>query len=459
MVQGQEKASQRKLLSSTPEIGSDCNAGSVPNASSGEAVASAVQSSTGLWISTAGLLFLPVLFGMNMVSPVALVRQRTVYVSSGFSSEVKAPGISPEDPAWTYFISALFFGAFSFSAFLFVAGMLRKSPYRFFKQIFALAAFSSLAGNLIIPHMTSPFILVAARFLIGLGSGVTCGLGVMYYMSAHTQNTGKKLSIVQSLLISVGVMLGGRIIDMLRSASKMRIYDATAALSIVPLVVSLVWTENTKEERAEAEANAEAEDRGIWIKVLICLIVHVLQQTTGINPILSEQDLVFSKAEGGASMDTAKVFFDFAGIVGAGLSVMFMSALPEHYHWVVLLSGLGSAASFVPLLFSWDVLKWWGAGFYFMFFSLGLAGLPWILPPLVLRGESCISLAAGLGAMCNWLVSCILLSQYRQLYNVLRSQVFIVFLISSMLVGISGFYFLRSARTAKALQPPRNAFV
>ncbi|KAI5186038.1 hypothetical protein NEHOM01_1241 [Nematocida homosporus] len=411
-------------------------------------------SATKRWASTSGLLALPMLFGMNLTNT-SEVGVRKILSNSGVLVE-----LSKLD-RWVYVTSAMFIGAFIFSMGLFIAGLYKKSAHSRFKELFVICAGLFALSGLVLPHSDNIAVLTLTRFLVGVASGIACGLCMVYYMAVHPENVGKKVCTAHGLLICVGVMLQGRLVDIVPSDYSYLIFYLTTLLSTISLVLSLLFVKNIKEKKSSIEVvlisdgssyeSQRRTDRMSLFLIGSCLVMHVLQQLTGINPVLvNAKKLVFNSTDL-VAMRPAKTFFDLAGLLGAVAGVGLMMVCPSKFTWIILVSSVATGLSYVPFFMDgFEVGRWWGAGLYYFFFSIMLAGLPWMLPSLVLTDKKNVSLAAGLGSLCNWLISFGLIMGGDLIINNLGSEImFAIFMVCSFMQGLFGWWLLRYIQTNK----------
>ncbi|KAI5145876.1 hypothetical protein NEPAR04_2527 [Nematocida parisii] len=403
-----------------------------------------------------GPAILPFLFGMCLTSLNTLCNIRVpINIYSGADQlhdgiQISAnaiEGVRLEDSKyWTLVPPALFAGAFTLSAAIFIAGMYKKTPHPYFKTLFTTAAAFICTGNILFIFTRNNLLLSVYMYFIGIGTGIACALGPVYYTDLLGPVTGSKVASLQGLFINLGVLLEGTLSGHFKEP--IYIFWVIAAISFISFIINIIFTKSSNSESnsraVEAAGYTNIKTRKYNPKMLIvsCLIMQAVQQMTGINPILSSRNMFFTETN-----TVSEYFFNTAGVIGTALSslVMFFAA---GFKEAVFLSGIACALSLGILAFS---KVSWSAGVYFLFFSLGLANLPWILPGMLLQEESDITMAAGLGSLANSAVSCIALVIYTRAQssynesNLSVNWIFLIFSAFSLIEGIFGYFLVRAS--------------
>ncbi|KAI5190858.1 hypothetical protein NEMIN01_1260 [Nematocida minor] len=421
-----------------------------------------------------GPIILPILFGMCLTS-LNVLGNRAV-TSQGNSTEsidelVSAP--FSKQSGWEFLSISMFIGTFTFSLALFIMGLLKKTPYAHFKSLFTSSAFLIAATNLICAYSSAFSVLFAARFCMGVGTGIACALGPVYYIKLLGPKAGSVVATLQGLFINLGILIEGRISHQLsgqddKTASY--IFSIIAVMSFVSLVFNIVFTKNLHDTnqskfedveiiravRSGVPSKKKVLDKSPVLMIAACIIMQVVQQMTGINPILSIQSVVFNPALDNTA--TAKGFFDSAGFIGMFISIGILMVKNDCLSWMALLTGVGACVSLVIGWLGSGIVMCWAAGFYLLFFSIGLANLPWMLPSILLKAERNVSMAAGLGSLSNAVVSCAAVFGYISAYSLLGKSLFGVFALFCLTEGVLGFYLLvQTARNERYIPTADNS--
>lgn len=408
------------------------------------------------WVSTVGLLILPFLFGTNLTSLQMIEKQKDVSGKILLHSE-----------SWTYISSALFIGAFLFSLSLFICGLLNMPVHSRFKEIFVISSLFIFFSNIVLAFFSNVVLLSISRFLAGISFGAVCGVCMVYYMYIHSDAIGKKICAVHSLLICVGVMSLNTIYMLAGEENTWKIFVGIAVISLIPMGASMGFVKNVKEDKKKIEVilmpNGEDRDKDPQYNIHsvlmtgACILIHVFQQMTGINPMLVNQNLfIFSENTQSQWKSAAKTFFNFSGLLGGIISVALVSRFPRKMPIFILYSSCLTAFAYVPFVFKHTWLKWWGGGLYYMGFSIMLSGLPWILPSILLENEKNVSLAAGLGALFNWMVSFLLIFKSRDMSDLMGVWIYVLFMGFTLLEGVLGWWLVRGAEIKKKALLPKN---
>ncbi|OAG29033.1 hypothetical protein NEDG_01172 [Nematocida displodere] len=430
-------------------------------------------------LATGGLLLLPFLFGMNIITIGIFASRKVVNgviaqpssIGAGHSGEIVKLA---ETAAWKYIVCGLFFGALLFSLALFIAGAFKKSAYPWFKPLFVASALLMAGGNTLSVLTGSKLVLIGARVVIGLGVGILCSLCNAYYAAILGKDRGNLVGVFHGLMITIGVFSSGQLVGMLGEEHNTWIFGIITVISLVSAGLSFFFVKAIPEPkpvsvesidsnelpememratgslstdrplRTAQPAQSNTEHQEVALIILACLGIHVIQQVSGINPILSESDLIFGgPAE--AATKWSKVFFNCAGGLGSVLLMIIMRINPALFKYTVLTSSFGAGLAYVPLVLGMKQLGEWCAGLYVALFSMGLASLPWMLPSMILTNQMYISFASGLGPLANWLMSCVLLFEYRHMHEVIGSKVFIAGMLACFLGGVLGLLLLIKA--------------
>ncbi|KAI5171167.1 hypothetical protein NEFER03_0569 [Nematocida sp. LUAm3] len=395
-------------------------------------------------ISTGGLLILPFLFGMNL-TVIQHIGNKMVKSEKG---EIPMSSVNE----WGYITASMFVGAFLFSASLFILGLRKKSANGKFREIFTSAGVIFAIANFTIPATSNIFLLSAARVISGVASGITCSLCSVYYICMHNEKKGTKICMWHGLLISMGVMAQGRLTSIFHASQTYWIFYIMTLLACISASISFFNVQNVKNTEKEIRTalisdrpqNEEKTDRKTIMLILACLMVHILQQLTGINPLLSFPDKLIFLGEESTMKRIAKVFFDFSGLLGALLGSVLFGFFPKRLSTILLISSFFTGAAFIPFFVNNQDLMSWGGGVYYFSFSIAIAGLPWALPSLLLTEGKDIALAAGLGALFNWAITGLLIFKFDSIKSVLGNNIFGVFMCSSLLAGVFGWWLLNS---------------
>ncbi|KAH9385903.1 uncharacterized protein NEMAJ01_0799 [Nematocida major] len=403
-----------------------------------------------------GPISLPILFGMCLTSLNVLANQ-TVSVISEVSGETLQKQVPLHEVSfWNSVLSAMFAGAFAFSLGLFSMGLLKKTPHAHFKGIFSVSSLLILLTNLICGFFTNIPLLFIARFFMGAGTGAACALGPVYYIALLGPKNGSKIATLQGLFINLGILFERRLSNSDFFSGNSRIFFFISGASLLALLMNIFWTKNLAGESpnnpgeieiiraTESGVPAEkvSEDENAKFFIGVCLFMHIVQQLTGINPILSNVFILFTeniKDQTGP----AKAFFDVSGALGTGISCFIMFFRVAWFKHMVLTSGLLACGSFLAMIQAGPVASCWGAAFYLFFFAVGLASLPWMLPSMILRGERNVAIAAGLGSLANSLFASVYSFFYIEAYRRVGNAVFGVFALFCLIEAVAGFFLVR----------------
>lgn len=412
-------------------------------------------------LPVAGPIILPIVFGMCLTS-LNVIGKRVVenFISVGSTEIVSTLDSSS---GWGMISIAMFIGAFLFSLPMFIASLLRKTPYAHFRLLFTVSAGLIAATNGICSQTNGFYAIFAARLLMGVGTGIACALGPVYYIQLLGPKTGSVVASIQGLFITLGVFLEGRISEALRVSgiSSSYIFAVIFFLAFVSFALNILYTVNlgdTRRETGDIEiiravnsgvpSEKESVDAYPYLMIGACMAVHIVQQMTGINPILSNQSIIFTNDLSSKS-GIAKAFFDSAGFIGCLISIGLLMIRNDFLPWMALLTGIAASGSLFLIYMSSSLASCWGAGMYLLFFSIGLANLPWMLPSILLTKERNVSMAAGLGSLANSVISCCILLKYTDLFKVIGRSVFGLFSVFALVEGFLGFYLLQY-KTRKA---------
>ncbi|KAI5169377.1 hypothetical protein NEIRO03_2656 [Nematocida sp. AWRm78] len=380
-----------------------------------------------------GPVILPILFGMCLTS-INVLCNIPVHHNS---TESRLDQLN----YWKLVSPALFIGTFTLSLVIFISGMYRIVPHPYFKYIFTTSAICICISNILFIYIRNNILLSICRYIIGIGTGIACALGPVYYTDLLGMVNGSKVSSLQGLFINLGILIEGVISGYYNNSTF--IFKVISGISFISIIINILFTENSKKQnnlriiRASGDINVITRHNPKLL-IISCLIMQVVQQMTGINPILSNRNGFF--------MDINTVpayFFNMAGLIGTTLSSIIMFT-GKGFKQIVFISGIICTVTLGILGVS-NVL--WCSGIYLLFFSLGLANLPWILPGMLLQEESDITTAAGLGSLANSAVSCIALSMFTK-YKVIDGSdginwIFFVFSTFSFIEGVFGYFLVR----------------
>ncbi|EIJ93964.1 hypothetical protein NEPAR06_1347 [Nematocida parisii] len=377
-----------------------------------------------------GPVILPILFGMCLTSINVLCNIPVLYTST----ESKLDQLSH----WEFVSPALFMGTFTLSLVIFISGMYRIIPHPYFKYIFTTSAVCICISNILFVYIRNNILLSICRYFIGIGTGIACALGPVYYTDLLGMVNGSKVSSLQGLFINLGILIEGVISGYYNNSTF--IFKVIAGISFISIIINILFTENSKKQnnlriiRASGDVNVITRHNP-KLFIISCLIMQVVQQMTGINPILSNRNGFFI-----GKNTVPEHFFNMAGLIGTALSSIIMFK-GSGFKEVVFISGIVCTVTLGVLGVS-NIP--WCSGVYLLFFSLGLANLPWILPGMLLQEESDITTAAGLGSLANSAVSCIALSMFTN-YKVTAgiNWVFFVFSTFSFIEGVFGYFLVR----------------
>ncbi|KAI5179777.1 hypothetical protein NEOKW01_0240 [Nematocida sp. AWRm80] len=401
-------------------------------------------------IAAIGLECLPFLFGMSLVG-IRVIANKSVVQSVG-ATPVTLGSLSN----WPYMSVSMFLGAFVFSCGLFLWTIVfKKIVHGRFREIFngASLVFAITSTLCLYVDMFVPLMII--RFVMGLAVGAICGVCPSYYMHTFGGKRGAMLCTIHGFLITVGIAIGNTIIDALESTGvEHRAFILMGVVSIISFCMTILTVRNSRSitetpeipvvlssDRIGAEENSGVRRDISYLLIVLCLIVHMVQQMTGINPILTEQDLIFAPSLTSKTV-WAKHFFNFSGLIGSFICAAITTKWPAMIRWLAIGAGVMAAVSFIPLLNGPSVAGCWGAAFYYVFFSIGLANLPWMMPSMIIKDKQSESLAIGLGPLANWLISSIFVLIYKKIYHYIGAAVFIIFLMHCVLCGGLGWWLL-----------------
>lgn len=412
-------------------------------------------------LPVSGPILLPIIFGMCITS-LNVIGRRVGWQSIEITSNntiAQGPALTMMNASsgWDLISVALFIGAFAFSLAMFIMGLLKKTSYGYFKLLFSLSAGLIAVTNALCGLFYSYSNIFISRLIMGIGTGIACALGPVYYIELLGPKTGSVVASTQGLFITLGIFMEGRISGMLMKDEKTAsyIFAVIFGVSCLSFALNVLFTRNlgsSTRETGEVEiiravnsgvpSEKEPADAYPYLMIGACMVMQIVQQMSGINPILSNQSAIFTdKALGENSLP--KAFFDLAGFLGSGLSIVILMIRNDLLSWMCLVTGIGSFASLFAVFISESLISCWGAGFFFLFFSIGLANLPWMLPSILLKDERNVSMAAGLGSLSNAVISCGILFSYLPLLKTVGKPLFCVFGMFCLIEGFLGFYLLR----------------
>lgn len=440
-------------------------------------------------VAVFGLLLLPLLFGMSLISigtvgnKVILVSPNHVPVSIPQSATMPLKGSQPAAPTtsvpeatseevqqllketaiWPYIGAAMFLGAFLVSLVLTLLSSWKFTVHTIFKTAFPTSAALIGLANAMMPWFDAPFVLILLRLAIGVGVGILCALCSSYYMASYGTKTGAILASAHGLAVPLGVGVAVGAAELLGQQHEHWIFYLTAAIALISFICIVAAVTNDRQPNQETELNVvtaagsesfkEPADSRLtptdYHLVGMCVGMHVLQQLTGINPMLTYCSTIFDQADNyqGTAEVAARLFFSLAGLFG-GLFFLGASMTPkflQRFGGLVLLTGVACALSFVPIIHSpATTISQWAIGLYYMLFSMGIASLPWMLPSIILGHKpKAESLAIGYGVMANWCLSSVLAFVHPLILERIGGAIYIFYATVCVAAALFGYFVLK----------------
>ncbi|KAI5160425.1 hypothetical protein NEAUS03_1128 [Nematocida ausubeli] len=413
-------------------------------------------------LSVLGPVSLPILFGMsltslNTLSEITLYNPIKPDITRLNPIQPDITGINPvvtrldAMPFWRPVASSMFIGTFLFSLSISLLGIFKIIPNPYFKYIFTISAFLISISNVFCGILKSNFLLFVVRLFLGVGTGIACALGPVYYISLLGITAGAKIATLQGLFVTLGIFLEGTISKNLDPSNKVMIFYIIGGISGISVITNFLFTKNLKRNSNEIEIiratrsgfpSQYSKDKHKIFFILSCLFMQIAQQMTGINPILSNRSKFFSDQN--ILNSWAEDFFNFAGMIGTAVFCIIIFLKIHVFRYLMLISGAGSFLSLILMgIVSSPIAAAWYGGVFLVFFAMGLASLPWILPSMILQEERNISIAAGLGSLANAGFSSLALIGFDLVYPSLKNNVFFIFSIFCPMVGIPGYFFIK----------------
>jgi len=405
------------------------------------------------YASVPGVLLLPMLFGMSLTC-LELIGNKRIATPAAPGLE-HAKKLSDLSAQWMAISSSMFFSASLFSFSLFVCGMMKIKIDSAYKQIFLVSAGVFCVCSLAVSATSNFLTLFLSRALIGAASAVVCGLCPPYYVSVFGDRIGTILTVSNSFFISIGIFVEGQARLYFGNTAPNVIFYMISATGLISFLLIAITVKNFASKEPASDYSEEftavfsstapgARSSGApWDRIAACLCMHVLQQFTGINPILSEQGVIF-KDTSAWGYPYAKTFFNCGGLLGSFIGMCVSSMLPSSlFGRYCFLIGLLAGSCFIPLVTEAPILSMWSSGMYMVFFSMAIGGLPWMLPSKLISDPRHLSLAIGVGSTVNWSISGLLLIFYRRLYLVVGRSLFYLFMASSVGCGLFAWWILK----------------
>ncbi|KAI5191182.1 hypothetical protein NECID01_1351 [Nematocida sp. AWRm77] len=427
-----------------------------------------------------GLLLLPILFGMNLMT-MPIIGKKTIWISNSSSevysevnetiasstprietaSAVNTPVLTKLENAngWSLINSLIFFGALFASLALFFASVNNITNQTLYKPGFIISAAILCAGNLFLSMTSNRAVIGVLRFVIGIAVGLLCALCCPYYVQMYKGKIGVALAYLHGLFIPFGVALQGLLSGVLGEQHENYSFYIIAAISAASLLAIAGFIENkdsveTPQEDSIAVSlvkdsvpdESPAMNKGMDLVIGLCVAVHLAQQLTGINPVLTySKTLIFDQVTKDSDYLISKGFFDWAGLIGSVISLFVIIKQYKYFPLFILCSGILSGLCFLPFVFglSLSVSKW-GVGLYYMFFSMGIATLPWILPGVLIVDDfKKQSMAIGLGTLFNWGLSSILAFGYNYMLEFSTQLTYLIFMLACIATATIGYFTMK----------------
>ncbi|CAM6093944.1 unnamed protein product [Calypogeia fissa] len=317
-------------------------------------------------------------------------------------------------------------------------------------RTFQLDSFPLIVGAVLSATATGVQAMLAGRFLVGLGIGISSGVVPLYIAEISPTNIRGSLGSVNQLSICIGILLA--LVAGLPLAGNPSWWKTMFALAVVPAALLLLgmsfapesprwlfqqgrkaeaedslkrlWGKDKVEEAVEELENAggSTEEGAGWADlfsarygkvVAVGGILFFLQQFAGINAVVYYSTAVFRKA--GIKSDVAA-----SALVGAAnvFGTLVASSLMDTQGRKTLLttSYFGMAASMfvLAMALSWPALASYagilavvGTVSYVLAFSLGAGPVPGLILPEIFPSKiraKAVALSMGVHWMCNFVI-------------------------------------------------------
>lgn len=396
------------------------------------------------WFSVGTVLTLPFLFGVNLTNILVLkdVVMECAVDQSGLVGIRQCTLMSMEE--WRLFNSMHNLGAFFFSLFIVFITLKRVMIEHYLIWIFRGASLLYALSNTVILTMSSPYLLIAARLAIGVSFGITCALSVLYLKAVGSSTLGNRLSFLHGFLIATGIYVGDRMGNTWQGDQWRVGLFIVVAISLLNFVSTIFMVDYLKLRTHRTGARREGGSTAG--AMVLCFAFQILQQLSGVNGIILNRDRIFMedhKLMEGASLPLGA--FAFSGIAGSlssfAISCLFKEKLTVTFTASTFLSALG----FLALVVLPSPLHFWGPSIYFMFFSVGLGPVPWLLPSLLFPDDcNSAALAAGIGSSINWISSFVIIYTFDILFSRIGNMIYEFFATICVISALLGWKVLRS---------------
>ncbi|XP_064642327.1 solute carrier family 2, facilitated glucose transporter member 3-like isoform X2 [Lineus longissimus] len=333
----------------------------------------------------------------------------------------------------------------------------------------------------------APELMIVGRALIGLSSGILLCIAPMYLTEIAPRSLRGALGVCNQLAITCGIMVA-QIFGLQQIMGNAQLWPLLCALTGVPALLSLLvfpfcpespsflyHQRNSKTEAAKAlkrlrnstDVDAELEEMNkeskeatsqtetfkfkqifapdLRFPLLICVLMQVAQQWSGINAIFFYSEMIFKSA--GIEAGSVQYAVLGTGIINVIATIVAVPLIEKLGRRPLLLVPMGAmAVSMILITVSLNLPDVAGMPYvsigcvilYVIGFAIGLGPIPLFVASEVFRQEP-RQIAMSIALFFNWVCNFILAISFRFIQTALGAYTFLIFLV--VIIGAIVFIF------------------
>lgn len=286
-------------------------------------------------------------------------------------------------------VSSVFFGAL-------IGTLIAPRVFNSLKNTIILANFLYLLGSIILRSFEDVNILIIGRLVIGLGVGMICVAVPIYLSELAPKNIKNLVGSSHQLGIVIGLLLGQVMSYFSNDTSYKQLLTTYVALIGIVLILS-TFIREIETQSSSYGYRKLFEIEGEKEKLVTSILLHILQQASCINGVISYSHMIF---EGNPSLNPGLCTI-YMGVVSLVTTILSMAFVEEFGNICLLyLSKTILVSSLMSLAFNYEIMI---SIFIFMAgFNIGIGPVPWIYIGKIFQKET-RKAGVSIAVSVNWL--------------------------------------------------------